>query len=71
MRSSFVSPGGFALKKSPNYRRQSMRRRLALICALLGLAGGAALIGALTAPKGGVDITQAASTGPFSYFPHQ
>jgi len=69
MRSSFVSRGGFALLKTPNYRHQAARRRMMAICAVLGLAIASGLFGALTAPKGKMEI--AASTGPFSYFPHQ
>lgn len=67
MRSSFVSRNGFALAKSPNYRQQASRRRLMVVCAVLGVALASGLLGSLTAPKG----EAAAPTGPFSYFPHQ
>jgi hypothetical protein len=68
VRSSFASQGGFLLK-SPNYRQQAARRRLAVACAVLGLALAAGLIGALTTPPS--EVATNASTGPFSYFPHQ
>lgn len=71
MRSSFVSRGGFPLMKSPNYRHRAARRRLMAICAVLGLALVSGLIGVLTAPKGRLEVAQSASTGPFSYVPHQ
>jgi len=68
VRSSFASPGGFLLK-SPNYRQQAARRRLLVACAVLGLALTAGLVGALTAAP--EEVATTASTGPFSYFPHQ
>ena len=68
MRSSFTSRSGFALMKTPSYRQQATRRRLMVVCAVLGLALASGLIGSLTAPKG--DAVAQASTGPFSYFPH-
>ena len=70
MRSSFVSRGGFSLMKTPNYRQQAARRRLMAACAVLGLALASGVIGALTAPRGKVEVARV-STGPFSYFPHQ
>lgn len=69
MRSSFAPRGGFALSKTPNYRQQALRRRLMVVCAILGLALAAGVIGTLTAPKG--QVVAQISTGPFSYFPHQ
>ena len=66
MRSSFASRDGFTLLKSPNYRRQAARRRLIVICALLGLALASGVVGSLATPRG--DARPA--TGPFSYFPH-
>ena len=68
MRSSFTSRTGFALMKTPNYRRQAARRRLMVIGAVLGLALVSGLIGSLTAPRG--DVLARTTTGPFSYFPH-
>jgi hypothetical protein len=69
MRSSFVSRGGFALTKTPNYRQQAARRRLMVVCAVLALALASGLIGTLTAPKG--EVLAKVTTGPFSYVPHQ
>jgi hypothetical protein len=68
MRSSFASPSGFLLK-SPSYRQQVARRRMLVVCAILALALGAGLVGSLTAPRD--EVATNASTGPFSYFPHQ
>lgn len=69
MRSSFSSRSGFILVKSPSYRQQATRRRLAVICAALALALASGLIGSLTATKG-TALAQSGRTGPFSYFPH-
>jgi hypothetical protein len=63
------SRGGIGLMKTPSYRQQAARRRLMVICAVLGLALASGLIGSLTSPRGEVAAT--VSTGPFSYFPHQ
>lgn len=71
MRSSFVSRTGLVLAKTPSVRQQAARRRLLLACAIAGLALGSGLIGALTGPKTDTLAPSAASTGPFSYFPHQ
>lgn len=68
MRSSFSSRSGFVLIKSPSYRQQAARRRLALIAAVVGLAAASGLLGSLSA--GRHDLAQAGGTGPFSYFPH-
>jgi hypothetical protein len=68
MRTSFTSRTGFALAKTPSYRQQATRRRLMVVCALLGLALASGLIGSLTAPKG--ETLSRSTTGPFSYFPH-
>jgi hypothetical protein len=68
MRSSFAARGGHLLK-SPNYRQQAARRRLLAVCAVLGLALAAGLIGTLSAGREGIATNSA--TGPFSYFPHQ
>ncbi|HEV2530693.1 hypothetical protein [Phenylobacterium sp.] len=69
MRSGYGFRGGFALMKTPNYRQQAARRRLMVICAVLGLALASGLIGTLTSPKAAV--VAKITTGPFSYFPHQ
>ena len=69
MRSSFVSGAGLPLAKAPSVREQAHRRRMWAICAMLGLAIGSAVIGALTADR---DKPAAeATTGPFSYFPSE
>jgi hypothetical protein len=67
MRSSFATHRGLTLLKTPNVRQQASRRRLAVVCAMLGLALVSGLIGALTHSPG--DVFAKASTGPFSYFP--
>jgi len=68
MRSSFSSRSGFVLIKSPSYRQQAARRRLALIAGVLGLALASGLLGSLTANRH--ELAQAGTMGPFSYFPH-
>jgi len=68
MRTSFTSRSGFVLAKSPNYRQQAARRRLMVICAVLGLALASGLVGTLTTSHHGEELAR--STGPFSYFPH-
>lgn len=68
MRTSFTSRSGFVLAKSPNYRQQAARRRLMVVCAVLGLALASGVIGTLSAPHHGEELAR--STGPFSYFPH-
>jgi hypothetical protein len=68
MRTSFTSRSGFVLAKSPSYRQQAARRRMMVICAVLGLALASGLIGTLTASHQGDELAH--STGPFSYFPH-
>jgi len=69
MRSSFTATTGLKLTRSPNARDQSMRRRVAILCAVLGLAAASSIFGALTAQKGAEEPT--ARTGPFSYFPSE
>lgn len=67
MRSSFASHRGLTLTKSPNARQEASRRRLAIACAMVGLALVSGVIGTLThAPS---EVSAKASTGPFSYFP--
>jgi hypothetical protein len=67
MRSNYATGRGATLLKSPNHREQSMRRRLAVICAILGLALVSGLVGSLLRPASAVSSRPA--TGPFSYFP--
>jgi hypothetical protein len=67
MRSNFASHRGLTLLKSPNAREVASRRRLAVACAMVGLALVSGVIGTLThAPR---DTFAKASTGPFSYIP--
>ena len=69
MRSSFASERGLTLMKTPSARQQAGRRRLAIACAMAGLALASGLIGTLThAPS---EAAAKAGTGPFSYFPTQ
>jgi len=70
MRSSFVSRSGFVLAKTPSYRQQAARRRLAAVGAVVGLAVASGLIGSLASRPGG-DAPRGAHTGPFSYFPSE
>ena len=67
MRSSFTAHTGLKLARTPSAREQSMRRRLAALAAILGLALVSGLLGVFTVPKG--PIEPASRTGPFSYFP--
>ena len=67
MKSSFTVETGLKLARTPNARHQAMRRRLAALGALLGLALAGAVLGVFTVPPG--PIEPAGRTGPFSYFP--
>jgi hypothetical protein len=68
MPSSFTSRSGATLARTPSHRQQAGRRRLAVLCAILGLAIASGVIGSLVRPQPG-PIPVAA--GPFSYFPTQ
>jgi hypothetical protein len=69
MRSSFASHRGLTLMKTPNSREEASRRRLAVACAMVGLALVSGVIGTLAhAPN---EVVAKASTGPFSYFPSE
>jgi len=70
MRSSFAVHSGLKLIRTPNYRQQASRRRLAVICAMLTLALASGVIGALSMPAHGPAAAQV-GTGPFSYFPSE
>jgi hypothetical protein len=65
MRNNFAHRGGFTLTRTLSERERASRRRTGLIAALLALALGAGLFGALTSPSrqapGGV------YTSPLSY----
>ena len=55
---------GLGLMKTPSLPQQAARRRLMVVCAILGLALTSGLIGSLTA---GSSPNLAPATGPFSY----
>lgn len=67
MRSSFAKQRGLTLMKTPTAREQAGRRRLAIACAMVGLALASGLVGTLTHRS--MEVAGKASTGPFSYFP--
>jgi len=67
MPSSFATRGP-ALTRTPSYRQQAQRRRLLVVCAIVGLALASGLIGSLIQPAAHPVTTQVAG-GPFSYFP--
>lgn len=69
MRSSFTARSGLPLARAPSLREQAQRRRMWAICAMLALAVGSGVIGALT--TGRDERTAEATTGPFSYFPSE
>lgn len=70
MPSSFVARTGLSLARTPSHRQQASRRRLALLCAVAGLAIASGVIGSLVRPAP-EPMPMAAATGPFSYFPAQ
>jgi hypothetical protein len=67
MRSSYATPRGAMLLKSPNVRQQAGRRRLVVVCVILALALASGLLGSVIRP--GPDLPSRPATGPFSYFP--
>ena len=69
MRSFAPSRGGMGLIKTPSYRQQAGRRRLAVACAVAALALASGLVGSLVHP--GREAAGRLHTGPFSYFPSQ
>lgn len=69
MRSSYASGRGATLVKTPNHRQQATRRRLTVVCAVLGLAIASGVIGAVVRPA--AELPRAPATGPFSYFPSE
>ncbi|HZZ33360.1 MAG TPA: hypothetical protein VFE10_15360 [Phenylobacterium sp.] len=60
---------GPLLIKTPNWRQQAGRRRLAVVLAVLALALASGLIGTLIRPVHAVSSRPA--TGPFSYIPSE
>jgi len=69
MRSSFAIGRGATLLKTPNHRQQATRRRLTIVCAVLGLALASGVIGSIVRPA--ANLPRAPATGPFSYFPSE
>ncbi|MDB5428289.1 MAG: hypothetical protein JWR47_254 [Phenylobacterium sp.] len=69
MQPAFAPRRGPILMKTPNHRQQAVRRRLAAICAVLGLALASGLIGSLIHPAS--QVSSRPTTGPFSYIPAQ
>ena len=69
MRSSHATARGAMLLKTPNAREQAARRRLAIVCAFLGLALASGLIGSMIHTDQG--LSRRPATGPFSYLPSQ
>lgn len=70
MATSFAPRTGLSLAKSPSHRQQAGRRRLAVLCAIAGLALASGVIGSLLRPAPD-PLPAHAATGPFSYFPTQ
>jgi len=69
MRSSFATGRASILMKSPSHRQQASRRRLAIICAVVGLALASGVVGSLIHPAG--HLSSRPVTGPFSYIPSE
>jgi hypothetical protein len=69
MPSGHAAVRGSTLMKTPNWRQQAGRRRLAVLCAVIGLAIVSGVVGSLTHPIHAPSSRTA--TGPFSYFPSQ
>jgi hypothetical protein len=69
MRTSYATWRGAALLKTPSYRQQAGRRRLAAICAILGLALVSGVVGSLMHPAKAPPSHP--TTTPFSYFPSE
>ena len=63
MRSQFTSRAHIGLIRMPAIRHLA-RRRTQAVCALIGLALLAGVVGAVLTPQTGAPLT-----GPFSYFP--
>ena len=70
MPSTFAARSGLSLSRTPSHRQQVSRRRLALLCALVGLALASGVIGSLVRPAAEA-LPNHPATGPFSYFPAQ
>jgi len=70
MPSTLVSRTVPVLTRTPSYRQQAGRRRLAVLCAIMGLAIASGVIGSLAHPQP-KPTAVAEANGPFSYFPAQ
>jgi hypothetical protein len=69
MRSSYATVRGAVLQKTPNAREQAGRRRLTVVCAILGLALASGLLGSMIHTD--QRLSSRPATGPFSYFPSE
>jgi hypothetical protein len=69
MRSGYAAERSPMLMKTPSYRQQAGRRRLAVIGGIVVLALASGVIGALVQPTS--KLASAPTTGPFSYFPSE
>jgi hypothetical protein len=70
MRNTFAPRGGFVLAKTPSYRQQVARRRLLVVCAIVGLALTSGVIGSLSARHDPL-ASGRPYLGPSSYFPSE
>jgi hypothetical protein len=57
------------LQKTPNARELAGRRRLGVVCAILGLALASGLIGSMINTD--QSLSRRPATGPFSYIPSE
>jgi hypothetical protein len=67
MQSGYASRRGPILTKTPTHREEAVRRRLAIVCAILALALASGVVGSLIHPAH--VVSSRPETGPFSYFP--
>lgn len=70
MANSFAPRTRLSLAKTLTHRQQAVRRRLAVLCAIAGLALASGVVGSLLRPAPD-QLPAHAATGPFSYFPTQ
>ncbi|THD53997.1 hypothetical protein [Phenylobacterium sp.] len=66
---SHAAARGSILMKTPNWRQQAGRRRLIVLCAVVGLAVASGLVGSLIHPAH--PLSSRTANGPFSYFPSE
>ena len=62
MRSSYAFGRGSLLLKTPSHRQQAQRRRLAVLCAILGLALASGVVGSMVRPAH--SLSSRPATGP-------